>query len=781
VASGTSGDDCISVGSMSVICDNFIKDANKNGIVLNGSTSVCNGNFILASGDGISILGGSSSICNNFVGNYHTAISSASSVNNLIISNNIIYPLSVGTFGISMTSGGQNCIISDNHFHGGGGLYCNSAIVGVGSGSIVTNNSMHMCGANSSVCISTATNPINLFIAYNKIRNPHSTMTYGIQINSSTTITANVVIGNSIGAVGGLINHYGISMGSSTFSICSENVVFGNNGVSSEGAIVGIGANTICSGNIIYDANGSGIVAIGNNSIINNNNVHLSGAAGDRYGIILTGSSGCIIGGNNLYYGKGIYLNVQKSNVFNNCINSATAEYGIYFTSCSNNNIIGNSVYGESLGRGIRFASSSSYNIVANNVIDSTVEHGIFFSSGVSNNISNNYMCNTGLYGISLSGAADSIISGNHLYNDNGIYLNNITKSNISNNLISPKAAEYGINLYGTSEDNNVFGNYIYCNSSAYGINIESGSRNKISCNVVYYSAQYGIVCRGGNYNIVTENYIYRPYVYGIYFYNLSLNAKVSNNYIYLYDGVPFVDCAGICFESCRTAQITSNNIVMEDTTDLGLRKGISIDTCSYLSISGNYIYNYILYSTGSVSLINVVSSHTSTIDFNYNFCYNQLNATCILLQDCYKMSVIGNYLSSFGEYGIVVLAATDKSDFIISNNNLFGGTSTVYGISISDTNIKKVNISCNSVNVSTLGDGIDIGVSTGRKILCSSNMVTVGSVVGRKSINYSGSGIRVIGNVCTGGDNPAFWGTTYDNAIVEGVLISCILNVYEA
>jgi parallel beta-helix repeat protein len=204
-------------------------------------------------------------------------------------------------------------------------------------------------------------------------------------------------------------------------------------------------------------------------------------------GIVLNGSSSCIVCGNNITdNGEGIWLNsssnniISRNNVVGNYDSGIVLAYSSGSNSVSENDVKANSVHGIVL----YFFSDSS--ISGNNITANSYD-GIILYSSLNNNVSGNNLTANRYNGIGLAYSDDNIISGNNITdnNCNGVYLGSSGVNSICGNDVTKN--QCGVYLsssykYGSGY-NSISGNNITDNN-VYGIKLDFASNyNGISGN----------------------------------------------------------------------------------------------------------------------------------------------------------------------------------------------------------------------------------------------------------------------------------------------------------
>jgi parallel beta-helix repeat protein len=594
------------------------------------------------------------------------------------------------------------------------------------------------------------------------------------------------------------------------------------------GIKVDTSGNNKISSNYIYNTASSIACLSSNNCSINDNYIltcttGITYNAGDYFDIannyisgftntgisLLGGATNGKISSNYLYSGSVCGISIDTCN--NNKISSnyiCNTPYSISCISSDYCSITDNYIL--TCDTGITYNTGDYYDI-ANNYISGFTYCGIYILTSATNGkTSSNYLYSTTIattYGIRINACNNNKISSNYIYNtassifcynsnscsivDNyiltcttGITYNTGDYFDIANNYISG-FTDSGIHLLTSATNGKISSNYLYLFvpvGITHGIKIyASSNNNKISSNYIF-STTNSILCDNSNSCSITDNYIYTcttgiTYTYGDYF-------DIANNYI---GGFTF---RGIYLGfSANSSKISSNYLYLTGT-QVGEMYGIIVHTCNSSFISSNYIYNYLTSGSYSTYVIYVTASSYIGINDNYILCNNQALTTSIYINESGWVNILGNQMISIGIQGIYIFTspspALPQTSFSICNNYIAsGGTAEALGIYISP-NINSITISNNHLYMRSTAASIGIscglsGDTTGMRISCSSNMVIVRSGAGYYTFYYSGTGIRLIGNVAIGGVDPGSWSTVYNATITSGVTINSIMNVYTA
>ena len=231
--------------------------------------------------------------------------------------------------------------------------------------------------------------------------------------------------------------------------------------------------NNSCSGPCYC---GIDVAGSDNNSLINNN------CSKCYDGIGLWGSSNNTLINNNCSgnYFDGMILDVSSNNTISNntCSNNSD---GIELLYSTNNNTVSNNTCCSNKGRGIHLDVANNNTLIHNNC-SSNIDHGITLDSGSSNNVLIDNTCNSNEYGgIWLDIGINNTLSGNNCSSNywSGIYLFTSSNDNTLINNICCSNSHDGIGL-DLSSDNNEISLNLICNNAGYGVNISSGSNNRI-------------------------------------------------------------------------------------------------------------------------------------------------------------------------------------------------------------------------------------------------------------------------------------------------------------
>jgi hypothetical protein len=304
----------------------------------------------------------------------------------------------------------------------------------------------------------------------------------------------------------------------------------------------------------------SGLFLVGNSTIVNNLvikniEVQVSFGTGTNHIFDITQANNALIDNNKITILVGsvghaiLFRTVSNSTASNNIVShsAANTSVGVYLSNnatSANNKALNNTISGYGNGVLVPFASTGME--VKNNTISSTSSYAILFSAAATNAaIENNGISNTTTYGIYISaGGSNYSIKNNTLTNlgnninlDGGLYVRDITGSDISYNTIT-NSTHYGILLSGSvtgSNNNTIHHNtivdtiYQTSGDSAAGIRIHPGSNNTLEYNII----------RGTKNRITTSG----PYIAGTGISIIGLSATINtyNNivrYNEIYDNV---------------------------------------------------------------------------------------------------------------------------------------------------------------------------------------------------------------------------------------------------
>ncbi len=249
------------------------------------------------------------------------------------------------------------------------------------------------------------------------------------------------------------------------------------------------------------------------------------------YGVYLTGittSNNIIKNCNITDFENGIYLyNGPNNNTISNSISNNNANYGIGFTSSSNNTLINITANKNSYGL---YLESSSNNILINNIANENYDDGIWlYSNSLSNNLTNNTVNMNEDEGIVLSPGSNNNILINNIANDNTVIGFTIrSNNNILTNNTAKRNGDYG--FYITSNSNVLTGGISSENN--YGLLLGTCSNNNITgVSILNNINDYYLYSAGTTNNIINTNFTAAR---TIYFYDSSSwfnyrNTTVNN------------------------------------------------------------------------------------------------------------------------------------------------------------------------------------------------------------------------------------------------------------
>jgi parallel beta-helix repeat protein len=391
---------------------------------------------------------------------------------------------------------------------------------------------------------------------------------------------------------------------------------------------------TLCPGTYSFNLvdNGDSVINLGANDILltcNNTVINSLGVKGMAF--LADSQNDINITGCNIQnFAQGVHLsNGNNFEIYENIINLSTVDeaYGVYGTVMLNNL----SVYNN--------------NITASNAISYYLTSG-----GVNNNISSNNLFAAGSdgRGISLSSfngeTKDNCLITNNLIDNlgesgpfgNGIYLDNITYSNITNNIVRNTSIE-GIYLQEGSSNNIISGNQVH-SSGEDGIDLSEGSasvNNLITGNTIVNSGvdggsgdiMVGSNCDGNN---ISENVLLDSNIKGVYLQSDSNNINNNN--------ISGTTEAGIYLDDSATDNmIFSNNLtscggVAESGGHLGTFNPRTYNGDSYHMTNANPTIFLSEGSGGSLEIVQIsdedVYGSLNTADGLNNFHLCLLSAT---------------------------------------------------------------------------------------------------------------------------------------------------------
>jgi len=185
---------------------------------------------------------------------------------------------------------------------------------------------------------------------------------------------------------------------------------------------------------------------------------------------------------NSNYYDEGIYLHSSSYNTLSNntCISNCYA--GICLNA-SSDNTLSNNICSSNGWEGM-YLNSSSYNTLSNNSCSSNGYEGMYLDSSSYNALTNN-ICLNDFNGIDLVFSSHNTLTNNNFSSNDfdGMFLGSSSHNTLTNNNCSSNGL-YGMSLNWSSDNNEISLNQIY-NNFGYGVNISSGSDNRIWRNTI--------------------------------------------------------------------------------------------------------------------------------------------------------------------------------------------------------------------------------------------------------------------------------------------------------
>lgn len=557
---------------------------------------------------------------------------------------------------------------------------------------------------------------------------------------------ANQVVGNYIECVSSSFGY------SDSFLICisrpgsvvSENIIKNSYGVGIY--IENNGHGSVINGNIICDTISSSANCI---SVHNSDYVNISG----NY----------IIGNDVAMRDRGgIYLEAcNKSNIYGNSIcnieGTAILTEDICFGNSISENLISNVL------NGIDCGSNSAECIVRNNYI--TYDSSIVFAT------------QDGIVGV----GNNSIIEGNYIYH------------------IGQGSSNFAIKPSGT-ENISIGNNFILCDSSKRTIGIDCAAtiKAKVTGNCLtdthravlcgdssgvlnnkIFNASYSCIENSGDYSNIMGNHIFSSASeFGIKNHDVE-GAKISENYI---------DMSGV--NSKIILNSFSSNCIIEGNYLINRGGGIIVEESGIISnlnstgstICSNYIIERGVNSSYYCCGIYSSYSGNTLVNSNYIFLSGGDKFYNIFNEFSSDNKICNNYLFGPGQYAIYLGASVSEhcERNLISGNYIYVNTTGSVAkkvIDVSNGYVKQVNLCGNFIyvehtNVNTVG--VNIGDTTDRNILFSSNMINIKNM-NVKSVYISNSAsIKVIGNVVIGGVDPgvALWSPGYINNNQDNIFV---------
>ena len=287
--------------------------------------------------------------------------------------------------------------------------------------------------------------------------------------------------------------------------------------------------------------------------------------------------------------------------------------------------------------------------------------NGVRVIDGFQVSIANNIIYNESRAGIYFAESTGSTISGNNctLCWD-GIYLESASGNAVKDNTC--QANQWGIDLYGSSNENDVIDNDCLYNIEE-GILLWLGSSlNEIANNTCEYNGISGIKLLHSDNNIITMNNCSNNY-YGICS-NRSNSNTITENYCSLQDEMnPPIFGSGIILENSNETDVTENiceeNVLCVQVLGAAYGNLVSSNNCTYYmvgiviwfnSYSNEVSNNYCdgLGAEGGIYL--AIGAHENNITQNY--CVNNMYG---ITTDGCSQNIIQQNNCSIGDEGIYV------------------------------------------------------------------------------------------------------------------------------
>ena len=237
-----------------------------------------------------------------------------------------------------------------------------------------------------------------------------------------------------------------------------------------------------------------------------------------------------------------------------------------------------------------------------------------------------------------------------------GIYLDNATYCQISNNSISN--VEDGI-LLSSSRENKIEGNSLFSNS-LHGINV-SGSNNNFINNNTFFNNRYGIIVESSDNNIISRNNASLNENYGI--------ALFRTNDSIVKENIAAENKHGICLTSSFNNEIENNSAVNNTLTG-----SVVWDSGANRLGNNNFSFNRdsgltLLHTNKNNRILNNELSH------NKNGIYSRGDGALIR----------NNTINSNDKYGILLIYTTGN---IVENNTLLNNEKGIRTEKLSENQI---------------------------------------------------------------------------------------------
>jgi parallel beta-helix repeat protein len=294
---------------------------------------------------------------------------------------------------------------------------------------------------------------------------------------------------------------------------------------------------------------------------------------------------------------EGIYYNNAPNGSVSNSIANSNLDWGIRISASSGTNLINNIANSNSNGI---YLESSSNGLNDGNTANSNSNYGFYLTSSNGNVFNHNTANSNSNYGFQLSSSSGNVFNNNTVNSNSymGMYLSSSSGNVFNNNTMN--SSSYGVYVV-YSNDNTLTNNTISLNN--YGLTIYYSSNNKIFNNKFnnnnnvygspYYSNTWNTTKTSG------ENIIGGPYLGGNYWASPS-GTGFSNI-------CGDADSDGICDISYS---IASGNIDPMPLSAVAQGTGLSvIESCSIISLPGNYLLNKSILNSGNNTCIRITSS----------------------------------------------------------------------------------------------------------------------------------------------------------------------------
>src|SRR3990167_71197 len=426
-----------------------------------------------------------------------------------------------------------------------------------------------------------------------------------------------------------------------------------------------IANDTIIADNSIFNlsANLNNVLAIqsSNNVSILRNSIANSTTA---VGILWYASSTSVnITANNITnVSIGITCSSNNASIYNNIINSTSANAINVTSNCPNATILSNTIENV-IRNGVFISSANGINLTSNTFRNATIAINATitsFSTLESNTIFNSS------YGMTMYGVSNSNITSNTIYNntqagilavpfESGPSNRQISNLSISSNTLYGHTTGLASAIFfqGVNQTNHIYNNLVIANNT-YGIFLNITNASNMTNNVLDNNTQWGILINQGQIHNISYNNVSASGAVGILLNATNLNNIIGNN---ITQGVVGIEIAG-----GNRNNITNNTILSS-----------SGDSIWVILSSENGTYRVNGITSSSLRGFYVLSSNQNNITNNT---IERSTQSSILIATSDDTTIENNYITNSSRHGIEIFGGTRNN---LTLNNITNSSHAQY------------------------------------------------------------------------------------------------------